>query len=56
MISILTQNNVHVQGSEKQVHAHLSQSTLKVLDILGHCAHMSTPGPVVAVVHEYLRA
>ena len=38
------------------VHAHLSQSTLKVLDVSGHCAHMSNPDLVVAAMREYLRA
>nr|WP_309688399.1 alpha/beta hydrolase [Armatimonas sp.] len=36
------------------VHAHLSQSTLKLLDVSGHCAHMSNPGLVAAAMREYL--
>lgn len=35
------------------VHAHLQGSTLKVLDVAGHCAHMSQPALVVAAMQEY---
>jgi sigma-B regulation protein RsbQ len=36
------------------VHAHLKGSTLKVLEVQGHCAHMSAPGMVVAALREFL--
>ncbi len=36
------------------VHAHLSGSTLKVLEVIGHCAHMSDPELVVDAMQEFL--
>ncbi len=36
------------------VHAHLAGSTLKVLEVQGHCAHMSEPLLVVDALHEFL--
>ncbi len=36
------------------VHAHLAGSVLKVLDVHGHCAHMSNPDLVVDAMREYL--
>ena len=38
------------------VHAHLAGSTLKVLEVQGHCAHMSDPLLVVEAMREYLLA
>jgi sigma-B regulation protein RsbQ len=38
------------------VHAHLAGSTLKVLEVQGHCAHMSDPLLVVEAMSEYLLA
>jgi sigma-B regulation protein RsbQ len=36
------------------VHTHLPQSTLKVLPVTGHFAHMSNPDLVIAAIREYL--
>ena len=36
------------------MHAHLAGSTLKVLDVQGHCAHMSEPLLVVDALREFL--
>lgn len=36
------------------VHAHLAGSTLKVLEVHGHCAHMSEPSLVVDAMREFL--
>jgi sigma-B regulation protein RsbQ len=35
-------------------HAHVSQSTLKILDVSGHSAHMSNPTLVIDAIREYL--
>ena len=37
------------------VHAHLPNSTLKVLEVQGHCAHMSEPELVVDAMRAYLQ-
>lgn len=36
------------------VHAHLAGSTLKVLEVHGHCAHMSEPWLVVDAMREFI--
>ena len=36
------------------VHAHLAGSTLKVLEVQGHCAHMSEPALVIDAMREFL--
>src|SRR5688500_17666440 len=36
------------------LHAHLSNSTLKVLKATGHCPHMSHPEETIEVMEEYL--
>ena len=36
------------------LHAHLAKSRLHVLDVSGHCAHMSHPDLVVAAMRRYL--
>ena len=36
------------------LHAHLANSRLEVLDVSGHCAHMSHPQLVVAAMRRYL--
>ena len=41
-------------GVGEYVHAHLAGSTLKVLDVQGHCAHMSEPSLVVDAMREFL--
>ena len=41
-------------GVGEYVHAHLAGSTLKVLDVQGHCAHMSEPPLVVDALREFL--
>lgn len=38
------------------MHAHLRNSTLKILNVTGHCAHMSHPDLVVDAMQEYLSA
>jgi sigma-B regulation protein RsbQ len=35
------------------LHAHLPGSTLRVLDVEGHCAHLSNPGLVIDAMHAY---
>nr|WP_295952939.1 alpha/beta hydrolase [Rhodoferax sp.] len=37
------------------LHQHLQGSTLQVLDITGHCGHMSHPVEVIAAIRNYLR-
>jgi sigma-B regulation protein RsbQ len=36
------------------VHAHLPHSTLKVLDVSGHCAHMSHPSLVIDSIRDFV--
>jgi sigma-B regulation protein RsbQ len=36
------------------VHAHITGSTLKMLEVQGHCAHMSEPALVVDAMREFL--
>jgi sigma-B regulation protein RsbQ len=36
------------------VHAHLPGSTLTVLEVQGHCSHMSEPALVVDAMREFL--
>lgn len=36
------------------LHAHLPGSTLRVLDVAGHCAHLSNPALVIDAMREYL--
>ena len=38
------------------VHAHLPQSTLKVMQATGHCPHMSHPEETIQRIQEYLAA
>lgn len=38
------------------LHSQLPESVLKVLDVSGHCAHMSHPELVIAALREYLPA
>lgn len=38
----------------KFVHDHLADSHLKVLDVQGHCAHMSAPALVIDAIREYI--
>jgi sigma-B regulation protein RsbQ len=37
------------------LHAHLENSTLKVLKATGHCPHMSAPEETIQVITEYLK-
>ncbi|MGP0174537.1 alpha/beta fold hydrolase [Pseudomonas sp. NCHU5208] len=37
------------------LHSHLHGSTLEMLDVQGHCAHMSHPGLVIAAMQRYLQ-
>lgn len=34
--------------------AHLKDSLLKIMDVTGHCAHMSHPNLVAEIIHQYL--
>jgi sigma-B regulation protein RsbQ len=36
------------------LHAHLPISTLQVMDVVGHCAHMSHPDKVIAAMCSVL--
>lgn len=36
------------------MHAHMPQSTLQVLDVEGHCAHLSNPSLVIEAMRQYL--
>jgi sigma-B regulation protein RsbQ len=36
------------------LHAHLPGSTLRILDVEGHCAHMSNPALVIAAMRDYM--
>jgi sigma-B regulation protein RsbQ len=36
------------------LHAHLADSTLRVLEATGHCPHLSHPEETIAVIREYL--
>lgn len=38
------------------MHKHLPSSTLKVLDVKGHCAHLSNPQLVIDAMRTYLQA
>jgi sigma-B regulation protein RsbQ len=38
------------------VHAHLAGSTLKVLEVQGHCSHMSEPALVIDAIRSFLAA
>ncbi|MBK9392475.1 MAG: alpha/beta hydrolase [Uliginosibacterium sp.] len=38
------------------LHANLKGSTLEVLDVVGHCAHMSRPDLVVSAIQRYLHS
>ena len=37
------------------LHAHLKNSTLRVMKATGHCPHMSHPEETIAIMHEYLQ-
>ncbi|MDT7835049.1 alpha/beta fold hydrolase [Aquabacterium sp. OR-4] len=36
------------------MHAHLRQSTLRVIEASGHCPHMTHPAETIAVIRDYL--
>lgn len=38
------------------LHAHLNGSTLKVLEVQGHCSHMSEPALVIDAMREFLES
>jgi sigma-B regulation protein RsbQ len=38
------------------LHSRLRDSTLKVLDVAGHCAHLSAPALVIAAMRDFLAA
>lgn len=37
------------------LHRHLKNSQLQVLDVVGHCAHMSNPDLVVSAMRDYIK-
>ncbi len=41
-------------GVGEYVHAHLPKSRLEILDVRGHCAHMSDPQLVIGAMRKYL--
>lgn len=41
-------------GVGDYLHARMPQSTLKILDVEGHCAHMSNPALVIEAMRDYL--
>lgn len=43
-------------GVGEYLHAHLPHSTLQVLDVEGHCAHLSHPALVIDAMRRYLAA
>jgi sigma-B regulation protein RsbQ len=47
------QDSLAPLGVGTYVHQHLAGSTLKVLDVAGHCAHMSHPLLVIEAMREY---
>ncbi|HET6333987.1 MAG TPA: alpha/beta hydrolase, partial [Polyangiales bacterium] len=40
----------------KYMHAVMKNSTLRVIDNIGHCPHLSNPVAIVAAMHEFLNA
>lgn len=42
-------------GVGEYLHAHMPGSTLRVLDVEGHCAHLSNPALVIEAMQDYLR-
>lgn len=47
-------DNLAPLGVGEYLHAHLRGSTLRVLDVAGHCAHLSNPALVIDAMREYL--
>ena len=47
------QDSLAPLGVGDYVHQHLAGSTLKVLDVAGHCAHMSHPLLVIEAMQDY---
>ncbi|WP_268168220.1 alpha/beta fold hydrolase [Roseateles hydrophilus] len=41
-------------GVGEYMHAQMPQSTLRVLDVEGHCAHLSNPALVIEAMQQYL--
>lgn len=41
-------------GVGEYMHAHMPASTLRVLEVAGHCAHMSNPALVVEAMRDYI--
>jgi sigma-B regulation protein RsbQ len=42
-------------GVGEYLHAHLPSSTLKILEVPGHCAHMSHPEAVIESIRDFLQ-
>ncbi|MFG6462043.1 alpha/beta fold hydrolase [Roseateles sp. DXS20W] len=47
-------DNLAPLGVGEYMHAQMPQSTLQVLDVEGHCAHLSHPALVIDAMHQYL--
>jgi sigma-B regulation protein RsbQ len=47
-------DNLAPLGVGDYLHAHLQGSRLQVLDVAGHCAHMSHPGLVIEAMQAFL--
>lgn len=47
-------DNLAPLGVGEYLHAHLPGSTLRVLDVAGHCAHLSNPALVIDAMRDYL--
>lgn len=48
------EDNLAPLGVGEYLHAHLRGSTLRVLDVAGHCAHLSNPALVIDAMRENL--
>ena len=47
-------DNLAPMSVGEYMHARMPASTLRILDVEGHCAHMSNPSLVVAAMREYM--
>lgn len=48
------QDSLAPLGVGEYLHAHLPHSTLRVLDVAGHCAHLSNPSLVIDAMRDYV--
>jgi len=47
-------DNLAPLGVGEYMHAHMPQSTLQILDVEGHCAHLSNPALVIEAMRQYM--